>query len=313
MSSPGAPTRVSDCPTQPAETLTDFTPTTENLGWYVLNDNVMGGRSEGDFELERKQLRFSGLTNTNGGGFSSIRTRPLQLDLSPFAGIRLRVLGDGRPYTWRLTSRAMWRGQRLGYWATFDTSAGEWTTVDIPFSRFVPRFRGVELDGPPLDVAHVTGMGLMIYDKQDGPFKIRLDHVHAYLDRPPITLAQYRWKHRVLVISAPDADDANLVRSRRDVSATTDGFTERDMVLVTLLDRAGSSAGDVVLTKEEVTCLRAEARIRASSFALRLIGKDGGIKRSSETAVPIAALYRQIDAMPMRQSEARERSAPRNR
>lgn len=162
--------------------LTDFTSDSADFGWYVLNDNVMGGRSEGTFEQDKGQLHFIGNTNTNGGGFSSIRTASLQLDLSDHTGIRLRVRGDGRRYTWRLTTTARWRGREVGYWAEFDTVDGEWTTADIPFSSFIPRFRGYRLDGPSLDTSQVTGMGLMIYDGQDGPFELYLDSVHAYSD-----------------------------------------------------------------------------------------------------------------------------------
>ena len=40
------------------------------LQWYVQNDTVMGGRSQGSFNITDKALIFSGETNTNGGGFS---------------------------------------------------------------------------------------------------------------------------------------------------------------------------------------------------------------------------------------------------
>ena len=176
VSTPGAAASASEGD----RLLTDFTAGSGDLGWYVVNDNVMGGRSEGDFELEQATLVFIGRTNTNGGGFSSIRTQPLRLDLSEHAGIRLYVLGDGRRYTWRLTTTARWRGREISYWADFDTRDGAWTTVEIPFSRFVPNFRGYRLDGPALDPGQITGMGLMIYDKQDGPFELHLDSVHAY-------------------------------------------------------------------------------------------------------------------------------------
>ena len=149
-------------------------------GWYVVNDNVMGGRSDGDFRIEEGELHFAGRTNTDGGGFSSIRTDAVELDLAAYDGIRLRVKGDGRRYTWRLTTTARWRGQEIGYWADFDTVEGAWRTVDIPFSSFVPLYRGTRLDGPELDRAQITGMGLMIYDKQDGPFELRLESVRAY-------------------------------------------------------------------------------------------------------------------------------------
>ena len=92
----------------------------------------------------------------------------------------MRVKGDGRRYTWRLTTTARWRGRQVSYWADFETEDGTWTTVDIPFYRFIPRFRGYQLDGPALDSAQITGMGLMIYDNQDGPFELHMAGVYAY-------------------------------------------------------------------------------------------------------------------------------------
>ncbi len=160
--------------------LTDFTSGSADLGWYVVNDNVMGGRSDGAFETHQGKLHFTGRTNTRGGGFSSIRTAPLRLDLSGHDGIRLHVKGDGRVYTWRLTTTARWRGRPVSYWADFETRDGEWSTVDIPFSRFEPQFRGFKLDGPALDTTRIRGMGLMIYDKQDGPFELHLDSASAF-------------------------------------------------------------------------------------------------------------------------------------
>ena len=181
MTLPGPPLDASDSRPGGEFILTDFTSTSFDLGWYVVNDTVMGGRSEGDFEeKEQGELSFTGRTNTNGGGFSSIRTKPLQLDLSEYAGIRLHVMGDGRRYTWRLTTAARWRGRQVSYWANFETRSGKWSVVDIPFSNFVPRYRGYQLDGPGLDAGQITGMGLMIYDEQDGPFELRLANVSAY-------------------------------------------------------------------------------------------------------------------------------------
>ena len=180
MTFPGPAPDASDSHPEGDLIITDFTSITSDLGWYVVNDNVMGGRSEGDFEINQGELSFTGRTNTNGGGFSSIRTKPVQLDLSSHDGIQLRVKGDGRRYTWRLATAARYRGGQVGYWAEFETRNGAWSTVNIPFSSFIPRYRGYQLDGPGLDPGQVTGMGLMIYDKQDGPFELRLASVRAY-------------------------------------------------------------------------------------------------------------------------------------
>jgi len=186
MTLPGPPLDASDSdPSNSQEKglllLTDFAADSPDLGWYVQNDNVMGGRSEGGFETkEQGELIFAGSTNTNGGGFSSIRTQPFTLDLSNYDGIQLRVRGDGRRYTWQLQTTARYRGYPVSYWTDFDTLDGEWSTVNIPFSSFYPQFRGFKLDGPELDPSEIKELGLYIYDKKDGPFELRLDSVEAY-------------------------------------------------------------------------------------------------------------------------------------
>ena len=43
------------------------------LEWRIVNDNVKAG-DFGDFEISEESLSFFGATNTNGGGFSSIRS-----------------------------------------------------------------------------------------------------------------------------------------------------------------------------------------------------------------------------------------------
>ena len=307
MTVPVQPSGASDSDARAELELVVFASGESSPGWYVVNDNVMGGRSDGDFGIERGELHFSGRTNTDGGGFSSIRTEPVQLDLSTYDGIRLRVKGDGRRYTWRLTTDARWRGREVAYWADFDTEDGAWSTVDIPFSRFVPRFRGTRLDGPALNTAGVTGMGLMIYDKLDGPFELHVASVAAYAAQAPFALEQYRWKNRVLVLSARSRDDEDLETVRDDLASKREAFADRDMVLVTLLDSGTSAAGDRELTAAEATAARAALDIPAGAFALRLIGKDGTVKLARVSAVPLQEIFALIDTMPMRQRELSDR------
>ena len=56
----GPPLIASESPAKGELLLTDFTSGSPELGWYVVNDNVMGGRSEGDFEQQPGELRFAG-------------------------------------------------------------------------------------------------------------------------------------------------------------------------------------------------------------------------------------------------------------
>lgn len=291
-----------------ARLLADFGPGATDRGWRVVNDDVMGGRSQGALTLDGTALRFRGRTNTDGGGFSSIRTQALALDLSAFEGVELRVRGDGRRYTFRITTDATWRGRPISYWADFDTRAGAWTTAEVPFEDFRPRFRGRWLDGPRLDTSRVRGLGLMIYDGRDGPFELRLESIHAVRTPPPFSLTDHRWSRRILVLGATSADDADLERQLDAVRATASGFAERDMLLVVVLEDGASQAGERVLSAAEASGVRRALGLPQGTFSLRLVGKDGGVKRATDAFVPMGDMFAQIDAMPMRRAEMRERT-----
>jgi hypothetical protein len=163
--------------------ITDFTPATYDLGWRVVNDNVMGSGSSGDFRIERGALRFAGFTNTNEGGFTYVRTHRMRLNLSEYDGVRLQAKADGRRYTWRITTSTRWRGEEISYWADFEARGETMNVIDIPFSAFVAKYRGFELGLPALDPSLITEMGLMIYDRKNGAFEFVLSSVEAYSTR----------------------------------------------------------------------------------------------------------------------------------
>ena len=56
----------------------------------------------------------------------------------------------------------------------------EWLELRIPFTEFWPNWRGMRLPGPPLDKPAIDALGIMIYDKQDGDFKLEVDWIKSY-------------------------------------------------------------------------------------------------------------------------------------
>jgi monofunctional biosynthetic peptidoglycan transglycosylase len=57
--------------------------------------------------------------------------------------------------------------------------------VDLPFARFVPTFRGRRLDGePPLDPSRIATLGLMVSDRQLGPFRLEIASLASYGGSP---------------------------------------------------------------------------------------------------------------------------------
>jgi len=154
--------------------------------WVTVNDNVMGGRSTGGPAFADGILTFSGATNTNGGGFSSIRMQPDEHDLTGHDGLLLRVRGDGRTYKASIRTDVMRGRWLIPFRADFETVANEWIEVFIPMDAFTPSFFGREIrdDPPALDPAKVSSIGLMIYDGQDGPFTLEVDWIAAVQATP---------------------------------------------------------------------------------------------------------------------------------
>ena len=162
---------------EPLSLIFDFTEDDIHEKWIVVNDNVMGGRSKGGFEFKNEKLIFSGSTNTNGGGFSSIRTIPIDFYFKDKAGLHIRYKGDGRTY--KLGVRM--EGKSVSYRTNFDTGNG-WQEAKIPFDNMDVSWRGRPLSKAehPLLKSKIRSIEFMIYDKQDGPFKLQVDWIKSY-------------------------------------------------------------------------------------------------------------------------------------
>ena len=154
----------------------------ENLGWRTVNDGVMGGRSKGSISTtDSGTLVFKGnLSLKNNGGFSSLRTDVLGLDLSDSTGLVMRVKGDGRTYQVRIGSDARYRGMEVSFMAEFPTAKDEWKEVRVPFSELTATFRGRTLKNEVFNPAKVRRLGLLLADKQPGAFKLEVDWIRAF-------------------------------------------------------------------------------------------------------------------------------------
>ena len=153
----------------------------EKLRWQVVNDGVMGGRSKGQVSItDSGTLRFQGdLSLENNGGFSSLRTNNLKLDLSDSSGLIMRVKGDGRSYQVRLGSDARYRGMEVSFMAEFPTKKGTWQEVRVPFSELTGTFRGRTLKDEVFNPSKVRRLGLLLADKKTGPFSLEVDWIRA--------------------------------------------------------------------------------------------------------------------------------------
>jgi NADH dehydrogenase [ubiquinone] 1 alpha subcomplex assembly factor 1 len=161
-----------------ATILLDFDDAADAALWRPVDDVVMGGVSSSSFDrAEPGVARFSGTVSLeNSGGFASVRTPPRDWDTSGATAFLLRVRGDGKQYKFTLRTSDGFDG--IQYQARFSPPAGEWTDVRLRVEDFVPTFRGRKVPfAPPLDPAKIRALGLMISDKQAGPFELLIDRV----------------------------------------------------------------------------------------------------------------------------------------
>jgi monofunctional biosynthetic peptidoglycan transglycosylase len=158
-------------------TLADFTDPEEAARWRSTDDVVMGGRSSSAVRAGDGVGVFAGeVSLERGGGFASVRRRDQPVDLSGRDAIELRVRGDGKRYKLNLRTSGDFDG--VVYQAAFETVAGEWQTVRLPLASFAPRFRGRPVTGT-LDPARVCSLGLLISDRQAGPFRLEVATIRA--------------------------------------------------------------------------------------------------------------------------------------
>lgn len=166
------------------QSVTEFTPAeSEKLDWRIVDDGVMGGLSQGKREISDDGiLRFFGtLSLENNGGFSSLRTEDVKMDLSGAEGVILRVKGDGRSYQLRFSTDAKYRDREMSFQAGFPTTKGEWTEVKVPFKRFLGSWRGMELPDKVFDPAKIRRLGLQLADKKQGAFELHIDWIRTYV------------------------------------------------------------------------------------------------------------------------------------
>jgi len=157
-----------------------FTGTDAARSWQAVNDGVMGGVSDGRFRITAdKTLEFFGtLSLENNGGFASVRTRPMDLDMRSGDSLVVRLKGDGREYVLNLYTKS--RQMAFSYRTPLPTVKDEWSEVRVPLRDFIPTAFGRRVEGVgPIEPAQISGLGFMLSDKKPGAFKMEVEWVKS--------------------------------------------------------------------------------------------------------------------------------------
>lgn len=106
-----------------------------------------------------------------------------------------------------------------------------------------------------------------------------------------------RWQHRLLLIGAPTASQAEFQRQKKLLAAEAKGLAERDFKIIEVVYDQ--------LTPADRQCWTRQLGQSLAGFRALLIGKDGGVKRTETQPLASADLFGTVDKMPMRRQEMR--------
>lgn len=156
-----------------APPLPDFSGPDAVRTFQVVNDGVMGGLSTSRVRSASGSLVFEGeVSLANNGGFASFRG-PVGFPAET-AALLVTVRGDGRRY--KLTLKLDDGAGSPQYQAAFSTSP-EWNTLRFRPADFQASFRGRPVAAPPMRFGDVRFLGVLISDRESGPFRMELRDV----------------------------------------------------------------------------------------------------------------------------------------
>ena len=153
----------------------DFNKNSSISNWIVVDDVVMGGRSNGNFQLNKEGKGvFSGkISLDNNGGFSSVRYSFNKLNVEKYKSIVLKIRGDGKNYQFRMKHKST---DYASYITSF-SSSGQWQEIEIPINSMYPSFRGRKLDEPNFFHKTIEEVTFLIANKKNEDFILLIDKI----------------------------------------------------------------------------------------------------------------------------------------
>ncbi|MFT5914358.1 MAG: NADH dehydrogenase [ubiquinone] 1 alpha subcomplex assembly factor 1 [Bacteroidia bacterium] len=153
----------------------DFNKECNPNDWKIVDDVVMGGRSDGNFKVDEdgNGAFFGHVSIRNNGGFSSVRYNFETVSGDAFRKFKIHLKGDGKKYQFRVKSN---QNDRHSYVFQFPTS-GEWEVIEIPFSEMTPAFRGRTLAISNFSGNRMEELAFLIGNKKEEDFRLEIGSV----------------------------------------------------------------------------------------------------------------------------------------
>jgi len=143
--------------------------------WTIVDDQVMGGKSSGIFNLKEKgNGHFKGYVSMdNNGGFSSVKYRFNKIYAKKDSIILLKIKGDGKTYQFRIKNKS---SDRHSYIYHFETTKN-WQIIKLNLSDMHPSCRGKKLNIPNFDNDSFEEISFFIGNKRNEKFELEINTI----------------------------------------------------------------------------------------------------------------------------------------
>lgn len=147
--------------------------------WIMLTDNVMGGITTSKLVYNENSMLLSGnISLENYGGFSSVKTRFRDFDLSEYKGLRIRVKSFNQKFAFTLEDSKNWTMPNYKT-EILNSKDNTWEIATIYFKDF-KEYQIGEPTGSELNLSklkNIVRLGIITNEKKEGPFSLEVDFI----------------------------------------------------------------------------------------------------------------------------------------
>lgn len=155
----------------------DFGNEKDGANWYITNDGVMGGLSEGKASVLEDKLVFEGSVSLeNNGGFTKVDCRYQEMDLSEFSKVKIRAKGSGHVAGFRLDLNLRFY---LPNYKFMLEPTDDWKEYEFQLSELKEYQMGKQTGNSltKAQLADIIRVGFIMSNKTDGPFRWEIDYI----------------------------------------------------------------------------------------------------------------------------------------
>ncbi|WP_296638063.1 CIA30 family protein [Polaribacter sp.] len=156
--------------------LVDFSHNSNLKSWQIVDDVVMGGKSNGNFKINKNGNGFfyGSISLKNNGGFSSVRYNLGELDITPYTKIVMHVKGDGKTYQFRI------KDDKSKYYSFVKQikTTGDWEFIQIELKDLYPVFRGNRVNIENFSSNTLAQISFLFGNKKAESFQLEIDKIH---------------------------------------------------------------------------------------------------------------------------------------